>query len=66
MLSAVPRLAPSSKNCTLATPTLSDALAETVTVPAIVAFAAGAVSDTVGAVASGPDGPSGVTMSVWI
>ena len=50
---AVPRFVPSTWNCTLATPTLSLALAETVTVPATVAPLAGAVIDTVGGVVSG-------------
>ena len=40
---------PSNRNCTPATPTSSDAVADTVTVPLTVAFAAGAVSATVGA-----------------
>ena len=33
-VSAVPTLVPSTRNCTLCTPTLSEALAVTVTVPA--------------------------------
>src|SRR5437879_12310284 len=41
-------LLPSSRNCTPATHTLSDALAVTATVPATVAPAAGAVTDAVG------------------
>src|SRR3989475_7025235 len=53
VVSSAPRLAPSSLNCTPATPTLSVALAETVTVPATVAPAAGAVIDTVGGMVSG-------------
>src|SRR5688572_4805592 len=52
-VSRVPRLAPSSWNCTLATPTLSLALAETDTEPETLAPAAGAVMDTVGGVGSG-------------
>src|SRR2546425_12964433 len=55
-VTSAPRLAPSSLNCTPTTPTLSVALAETVTVPATVAPAAGAVSATVGAVVSGGAG----------
>ena len=47
------RLAPSSLNCTPTTPTLSEAVAATLTVPETVAPAAGAVIDTVGAVVSG-------------
>src|SRR5439155_13997548 len=46
-------LTPSSLNCTPTTPTLSEALAETVTVPATVAPAAGAVMETAGGVVSG-------------
>src|SRR2546427_8031550 len=52
-VTSAPRLAPSSLNCTPTTPTLSVALAETVIVPATVAPAAGAVSETVGGVVSG-------------
>src|SRR6185503_577889 len=48
-----PRLAPSTLNCTPATPTLSDASAVTATlVPVTVAAAAGTVIDTVGGVVS--------------
>jgi len=50
--SSLPRLAPSSLNCTPTTPTLSEAVAVTLTVPEIVAPPAGAVIDTVGAVVS--------------
>ena len=50
---AVPKLAPSNWNCTLATPTLSDALAVTETAPETVAPFAGPVTDTVGGVVSG-------------
>src|SRR2546422_7272739 len=53
LVTSAPRLAPSSLNCTPTTPTLSVALAETVIVPATVAPAAGAVSETVGGVVSG-------------
>src|SRR4051794_16578295 len=53
-VSSRPRLAPSSLNCTPATPTLSDAFAETATAaPETVEPAAGAVSETVGGVGSG-------------
>ena len=45
-------LAPSSLNCTLATATLSAALADTVTVPVKVDPAVGAVIETVGGVVS--------------
>src|SRR2546425_8039902 len=51
-VSSGPRLAPSSLNCTPATPTLSLAVADTVTVPDTVAPAAGAVTATVGGVPS--------------
>src|SRR5206468_2050332 len=50
--SSAPRVAPSSLNWTPATPTLSLAVALTVTVLDTVAFAAGAVIETVGAVPS--------------
>src|SRR5205809_3067097 len=53
VVSSAPRLTPSSLNCTPTTPTLSVALAETVTVPATVEPAAGAVMDTVGGMVSG-------------
>ena len=51
-MSGAPRFAPSSLNCTLWTPTSSDAVAATDTTPDTVAPAAGEVSDTVGAVVS--------------
>src|SRR2546422_662263 len=53
VVSSAPRFAPSSLNCTPTTPTLSVALAETVTVLATVAPAVGAVIATVGGVVSG-------------
>src|SRR5213594_2095020 len=49
---SAPRLAPSSLNWTPTTPTLSVALAETVSVPDTVAPLAGAVIETVGGVVS--------------
>src|SRR3989338_7552750 len=52
-VSSVPRFAPSSLNWTPATPTLSEAVAETVTEPDTVAPSAGEVMDTVGGVGSG-------------
>src|SRR3989442_15936413 len=55
-VTSAPRLAPSSLNCTPTTPTLSEALAETVTVPATVAPAAGAVRETGGGGGSGREG----------
>src|SRR5437867_2500974 len=50
--SSLPRLAPSSLNCTPTTPTLSEAVAVTLKVANIVAPPAGEVIDTVGAVVS--------------
>ena len=52
-MSSLPRAWPSRRNCTPATPTLSEAVAETVTVLETVAPEAGAVIETVGAVVSG-------------
>src|SRR3989344_6415154 len=54
VVSSAPTLAPSTLNCTPVTPTLSDALAEMVTVPETVAPSAGAVRETVGLVVSPP------------
>src|SRR5437899_1048375 len=51
-VSSVPRFAPSSRNWTPATPTLSDAVAVIVVVPETVAPLAGAVTLTVGGVVS--------------
>jgi hypothetical protein len=57
-VSAALAFAPSIWNCTLSTPTLSAAVAVALTTPDTVAPAAGAVSDTVGAVESpDPDPP---------
>src|SRR5947199_384278 len=53
VVSSAPRFAPSSLNCTPATPTLSLAVALTATEPTIVAPPAGAVMETVGGVVSG-------------
>lgn len=55
-VSSVPRFVPSSLNCTPATPTLSEAEAERVTVLETIAPDAGAVRDTVGGVVSGMGG----------
>jgi hypothetical protein len=53
LVTGAPSGAPSSRNWTLVTPTLSEALAETVTAaPETVAPLVGAVSETVGAVTS--------------
>jgi hypothetical protein len=49
-VTALPRFAPSSWNCTLATPMLLDALAVTTTVADTVAPFAGEVIETVGGV----------------
>lgn len=55
-MSSAPRLAPSSRNCRAATPTLSAAVAPTVTeLPATVALADGVERVAVGAVVSGPE-----------
>jgi len=51
-VTSAPRFTPSSLNCTPTTPTLSVALAETVTVPETEAPATGAVMETAGGVAS--------------
>src|SRR5262249_7090075 len=56
VVSSAPRFAPSSLNCTPATPTLSDAEAETVMLPVTAAPFAGALIETVGGVVS--SGPS--------
>ena len=54
---SAPRLAPSSLNCTPTTPTLSAALADTITdEPETVALFVGAVMVTVGGVVSGSGG----------
>src|SRR6266516_110387 len=53
VVSSAPKLAPSSRNWTPATPTLSEALAFTVIVPATVAPDKGDVMLTVGGVVSG-------------
>src|SRR6266851_4055456 len=53
VVTSAPRLAPSSLNWTPTTPTLSEAVAETVTMPKMVAPLAGAVRETVGGVVSG-------------
>ena len=53
VVTAVPTLLPSSLNCTAATPTLSEGLAETVIVPDTVESGAGEVIETVGGTVSG-------------
>src|SRR6185503_5124075 len=58
VVSSAPRFAPSSLNCTPATPTLSFAFAATLTVPEIVTPVAGAESATVGSVVSGTPPPA--------
>src|SRR5207247_10532598 len=55
-VSSAPRLAPSTRNCTPATPILSEAEALTVTVPDTVAPDAGALMLTEGGVVSGGGG----------
>src|SRR5206468_5268058 len=54
--SSGPRFAMSSLNCTPTTPTLSEAVAETVMVPETELLAAGAATDTAGGVVSGGGG----------
>ena len=56
VVSSAPSGVPPSRNCTPTTPTLSDALALTVTLPETVALLAGAVIETVGGVVSGGGG----------
>ena len=56
VVSSAPRLAPSSRNWTPATPTLSVAVAETVTFPETTEPAAGAVTAALGGVVSGAAG----------
>ena len=51
-VTSAPNAAPSSRNCTPTTPTLSLAVADTVTAPATVAPFAGAVMETTGGVVS--------------
>lgn len=57
------RFTPSSKNCTPATPILSLALADTVTVPETIAPLAGAIMATVGGVVSGGGGGGAVIVT---
>ena len=59
IVSSPPSATPSSLNCTPTTPTLSLALAWTVTVPQTVAPLAGDVIDTMGEVVSGGEGGGG-------
>jgi hypothetical protein len=57
-VSSLPRFAPSNLNCTPATATLSEAVAETVTLePETVLPPVGAVMETVGGVVSLPPPP---------
>ena len=65
--SSAPSGAPSRRNCTPTTPTLSAAVAVTVVVPMTVAPAEGAVTLAVGTVVSGSGPPpTAVFMSAWI
>ena len=64
VVSSAPRGAPSSRNCTPATPTLSVALADTVTFPETTDPAAGAVMDALGGELSGA-GVVAVTTADW-
>ena len=52
VVSSAPKFAQSNLNCTPTTPTLSDAVAETVIVPLTVAPVVWEVIDTVGAIKS--------------
>jgi hypothetical protein len=63
-VSAAPRFEPSSVNWTLATPTLSEAVAFTFTGPDTVAPFAGADTDTAGGVVS--DGPVRLKTIAWV
>ena len=66
-MSGDPSATPSSRNCTLVTPTLSLAVADTVTaVPLTVAPFAGAVTDTVGGVVSVPEPTVTVTPALEV
>ncbi|OLE66802.1 MAG: hypothetical protein AUG09_05650 [Acidobacteria bacterium 13_1_20CM_2_68_7] len=62
-MSSEPRLEPSTRNCTPATPTLSEAEALTVVVPETVAPDAGALMLTVGGVVSGGGALETVTVT---
>src|SRR5439155_14824448 len=66
VVSSVPRLAPSSWNWTPATPTLSEAVAVTLTVPETVSPLAGDVRLTVGGVVSGRREGSLKTVTVTV
>ena len=66
MLSSLPRLAPSSWNCTPATPTLSVALADTGTIAETVAPLTGEVIDTAGGIPSDVGGPPALIVWVWM
>jgi hypothetical protein len=80
LVSADPTFPPSTCNCTLATPTLSEAVAFTVIVPFTVALFAGEVIETVGGVVSAlftvtftaaltpafPDMSFATAVSVWL
>ena len=65
VVSSAPIFVPSTLNCTPATPTLSEAVADTVTVLWTVALLAGALIATVGGVVSATD-PTAVFMSCTI
>ena len=65
VVSSAPTFVPSTLNCTPATPTLSEAPADSVTLPETVVPPAGAVTDTVGGVVSATD-PTAVFMSCTI
>jgi len=62
-VASVPRFRPSSLNCTPDTATLSEAMAEMVTVPEIVAPSAGLLSETEGSVVSAGDGAAALAVA---
>ena len=65
-LLSVPTRVPSAQNSTLVTPTLSEAVAASGTLPETVAPSAGEVIETVGAVVSGGAGTVTVTLEVVV
>src|SRR6266850_364827 len=67
LCTSLPRFTPSNRNCTPATPTLSEAAADTPVIPTTVAPSNGEVIETAGGVVSGgaPE-PIGVFISTWI
>src|SRR2546426_862614 len=64
-VSSPPKLAPSSLNCTPTTPTLSEAVAATLTMPETVAPPAGLVIETAGGVLSVGEGVVPLTIEEY-